>query len=94
MKNVSSALPLILLIGAFWLLVIRPNKKRQLKAAEMRNSLAIGQRVLTTSGVFGTIVALGEDSIDLEVAPGVTTTWLKGAISRAVAAEQASGEGA
>ena len=84
MKSLSSVLPLIVLIGAFWLLVLRPNKKRQVEAAKLRNSLAVGQRVVTTSGVFGTIVGIGEESFDLEIAPGVTVTWLKGAISRVI----------
>ena len=84
MKNLSSLLPLILLIGAFWFLVLRPNKKRQTDAAKLRNSLDVGQRVVTTSGVFGTIVGIGDESFQLEIAPGVTVTWLKGAISRAI----------
>jgi len=93
-KNLSSLLPLIVLIGAFWLLVLRPNKKRQLAAARLRNSLAIGQRVVTTSGLFGTIVGIGDESFDLEIAPGVTATWLKGAISRVIPPTTTDGEGA
>lgn len=92
MKSLSSVLPLIVLIGAFWLLVLRPNKKRQTDAAKLRNSLAVGQRVITTAGVFGTIVGVNEDSFDLEIAPGVTVTWLKAAISRVIPIND--GEGA
>ena len=84
MKILSSLLPLVLLIGAFWFLVLRPNKKRQTDAAKLRNSLAMGQRVVTTSGVFGTIVRIDDESFQLEIAPGVTVTWLKGAISRSI----------
>lgn len=94
MKNLSSLLPLIVLIGAFWLLVLRPNKKRQADAAKLRNSVAVGQRVVTTSGVFGTIVGLGDESFDIEIAPGVTVTWLKGAVSRVIPATPLDGEGA
>lgn len=92
MKSLSSVLPLIVLIGAFWLLVLRPNKKRQTDAAKLRNSLEVGQRVITTAGVFGTIVGVNEDSFDLEIAPGVTVTWLKAAISRVIPLND--GEGA
>ena len=94
MKNLSSVLPLILLIGAFWLLVLRPNKKRQSDAAKLRNSLSVGQRVVTSAGAFGTIVGVGDDTFDLEIAPGVTVTWLKGAISRVVPPTSAEAEGA
>jgi len=75
---------MIVLVGAFWLLVLRPNKKRQSEAANLRNSLAVGQKVVTTSGVFGTIVGINDESFDLEIAPGVKVTWLKGAISRVI----------
>jgi preprotein translocase subunit YajC len=81
-KNLSSVLPLVLLIGAFWLLVIRPNKKRQTDAAKLRNSISVGQRVVTTSGAF------------IEMAPGVTMTWLKGAVSRVIEPVATDGEGA
>jgi preprotein translocase subunit YajC len=93
-KNLSSVLPLILLIGAFWLLVLRPNKRRQTDAAKLRNSLAVGQRVVTTSGAFGTIVGITDETFDLEIAPGVTVTWLKGAISKIVPPAATNGEGA
>lgn len=94
MKSLSSLLPMILLIGAFWFLVLRPNKKRQTDAAKLRNSLTIGQRVVTTSGVFGTIVGVNDESFDLEIAPGVKVTWIKGAISRVVPLEITDREGA
>ncbi len=94
MKSLSSVLPLIILIGAFWLLVLRPNKKRQTDAAKLRNSLSVGQRVVTTSGVFGTIVGVSDESFDLEIAPGVKVTWLKGAISRTIPPEMSDGAGA
>jgi len=83
---------MIVLIGAFWLLVLRPNKKRQSDAINLRNSLTVGQRVVTTAGVFGTIVGISDESFDLEIAPGVRVTWLKGAISRVV--PPTDGEGA
>jgi preprotein translocase subunit YajC len=93
-KNLSSVLPLVLLIGAFWLLVIRPNKKRQTDAAKLRNSISVGQRVVTTSGAFGTIVGVTDETFDIEMAPGVTMTWLKGAVSRVIEPVATDGEGA
>lgn len=92
MKSLSSVLPLIVLVGAFWLLVLRPNKKRQSDAIKLRNSLSVGQRVVTTSGMLGTIVGVTDEHFELEIAPGVKVTWLKGAIARAVASSD--GEGA
>ncbi|HUW78656.1 MAG TPA: preprotein translocase subunit YajC [Candidatus Nanopelagicaceae bacterium] len=94
MKNLSSLLPMVLLIGAFWFLVLRPNKKRQTDAANLRSSISVGQRVVTTSGVFGTIVGVTDETFDLELAPGVVVTWLKAAISKVVSPAATDGESA
>jgi preprotein translocase subunit YajC len=93
-KALSSALPLILLVGAFYLLVLRPNKKRQADAAKLKNSIAVGQRVVTTSGAFGTIVGVTDETFELEMSPGVTVSWLKAAISRVIPPATNDAEGA
>ncbi|MDT5017538.1 MAG: preprotein translocase subunit YajC, partial [Mycobacterium sp.] len=43
-------------------------------------SLVIGDRVHTTSGLLGTITGITDDNVDLEIAPGVVTTWMKLAV--------------
>ncbi|MDT5161700.1 MAG: preprotein translocase subunit YajC, partial [Mycobacterium sp.] len=43
-------------------------------------SLTIGDRVHTTSGLQGTITGITDDNVDLEIAPGVVTTWMKLAV--------------
>ncbi|COY24837.1 preprotein translocase subunit YajC [Mycobacterium tuberculosis] len=47
---------------------------------DLHDSLQPGERVHTTSGLEATIVAIADDTIDLEIAPGVVTTWMKLAI--------------
>lgn len=47
---------------------------------DLHNSLQIGDRVHTTSGLQGTITAITDDNVDLEIAPGVVTTWMKLAV--------------
>ncbi|MDQ3150674.1 MAG: preprotein translocase subunit YajC [Actinomycetota bacterium] len=66
------ALPLFL--GA------RRQKKAIREAQELQSSLVVGERVLTTSGVQATILDLGDETVDLEIAPGVRTTWVRVAI--------------
>ena len=62
-------LPIVLIILAFWLLAIRPARKRQQEAQRVQNSLEIGARVMLTSGIFGRVAGLDDDTVDLEVAP-------------------------
>ena len=77
---------LVLIFGAIvllWLMSSR-TRKQQAKAAEFRDSLQPGQEVMTGSGLFGTVVEVQDDAVILEIAPGVTSRWLKPAILKAV----------
>ncbi|MFI7455146.1 preprotein translocase subunit YajC [Nonomuraea sp. NPDC049714] len=84
MGQLSSILPLILLVVVFYFLLIRPQRKRQQEALKMQNSLAPGARVMTTTGLFATVVAVENEDVILEVAPGIETRWVKAAIGRVV----------
>ncbi|MFG1701131.1 preprotein translocase subunit YajC [Nonomuraea sp. NPDC049309] len=85
MGQLGSILPLILLVVVFYFLLIRPQRKRQQEAIQMQNSLTPGTRVMTTTGLFGTVTAIDNEDVILEVAPGVETRWVKAAIGRVVA---------
>ena len=84
MGQLTSILPLILLVVVFYFLLIRPQRKRQQEATAMQNSLAPGARVMTTTGLFATVVAVENEDVVLEVAPGIETRWVKAAIGRVV----------
>ena len=74
---------LALLVPMF--LGVRRQKKEMAKSAELQDSLQVGDRVVTTSGIYGTIVEIDENSVDLEIAEEVVTTWLRLAIREKVA---------
>jgi preprotein translocase subunit YajC len=82
----STLVLIALMVVAFYFLIIRPNKKRQQAQQQTMRSLTAGTRVLLTSGVFGTIVEMGEKQAVIELSPGVHLTVLKQAIARAVKA--------
>lgn len=81
---IGTFLPLILLVVVFYFLLIRPQRKRQQEQLRMQASLTPGTRVMTTTGLYGTVVAVEDDEMVLEVAPGVETRWLKAAVGRVV----------
>lgn len=66
---------LILAILVPMFLGVRRQKKEMAKTAALQDSLSVADRVVTTAGLYGTIVALDDDTVELEVAPGVVTTW-------------------
>ena len=73
-------LPLLIILGAFMFFASRRQKKAVQATVDLHNSLKIGDRVHTTSGLLGTITGITEDNVDLEIAPGVVTTWMKLAV--------------
>ena len=61
------------------------NHKRSAAATrQMHDSLVPGARVMTTSGLHGTVTAIADDTIELEIAPGLRTTWVRAAVREIV----------
>jgi preprotein translocase subunit YajC len=82
----SLLLPLIIVLFAVPLFMgTRKQRRAQAQAQEMQKSLSYGDRVMTTSGLYGTVVTTTDDSIDIEIAPGVVTSWLRAAVREKVA---------
>ena len=83
-ESAGQLLLLLLLLLAFFLLVVRPQRTRLQQARQVRAALAVGQQVMTTSGLFGTLRGLddAEDTVLLEVAPGVQVRWAAGAVAK------------
>ncbi len=81
---------LLVLLAAFALLVVRPQRARLRAAQQVRASLTPGDRVMTTSGLHADLVQLDGDTVELQIAPGVQVTWATAAIAAVVAPEQAA----
>jgi preprotein translocase subunit YajC len=68
---------------AFFLLIVLPQRRRATAHRMLVESLGVGDEVVTIGGVFGTIRAIEDDRIELEVAPGVLLTVARNAIAQA-----------
>ncbi|WP_030918822.1 preprotein translocase subunit YajC [Streptomyces sp. NRRL B-24720] len=77
--NPVTLLPFIVLIGAMFLMT-RSAKKKQAAAAQMRNDMQPGTGVRTIGGMYATVKELHDDTVVLEVAPGVHAIYAKNAI--------------
>jgi len=75
-------IPLVLILGVFWFLIIRPQQKKQKAHQRMVDSLNKGDKVVTNGGIFGTIVKVGEDRITLEIASKVQINIERQQVSR------------
>jgi preprotein translocase subunit YajC len=85
--TLGELLPLVAIAVAFWFLLIRPASVRRKEQARLVASLAPGQHVMTTAGVFGTLTAIEGERVRVEVAPGTEIEMLAVAVAQVVPAE-------
>ncbi|MGW7520626.1 preprotein translocase subunit YajC [Streptomyces sp. NPDC054796] len=85
--NIVTLLPFIVLIGAMFLMT-RSAKKKQQQAANMRDSMQPGTGVRTIGGMYATVKEIRDDTVLLEVAPGVHALYAKNAIGAVLEAEE------
>ncbi len=71
---------LAVLVGLFYVLIMRPQRNRQRKAAQTQSQVMPGQRVRTTAGMYGTVVSGDDRDVVIEIAPGVEVTMLRRAV--------------
>jgi preprotein translocase subunit YajC len=74
-------LPLLIIMAIFYVLLILPAQRRQKKSQEMINALKNGDKVVTSGGLFGTIVGMEGDSIQLRIADQVKVKVLRSAVT-------------
>jgi preprotein translocase subunit YajC len=81
-------LPLLLmfgLLGVMMYFMTRRQRRAQEQQQSLQNSLEVGDRVMTTSGLYGTVTDAEESAtISIEIAPGVETEWLRAAVREKV----------
>ena len=83
-SSLAGFLPLVLIVVAFYFLLIRPQRGRARQMQQVQASLSPGAQVMTTSGMFATVTGLDEEAVTLELAPGVHVRFLRGAIAKVV----------
>ncbi|WP_436788256.1 preprotein translocase subunit YajC [Yinghuangia sp. YIM S10712] len=79
--DILSLLPILLIFVVIYFFMIKPAKKRQQEAMQTQQSLRPGSEVRTIAGLFATVSEVEDDSVILEIAPGVHCRYLKSAIA-------------
>jgi preprotein translocase subunit YajC len=85
-------LPIIGMIAIFYLLLIMPQRKKQKKHMEMVEALKPGDRIVTTAGIFGTVMGVQKDRIELKIAANVKIDITKSAVGVILGATDTSPE--
>lgn len=73
-------LPFLLMIGIFYVLVLMPMRRRQKKVSDFQSGLKVGDKVITTSGIYGSITKLDEKSVQVQIADKVRIEVARAAI--------------
>ena len=78
-------LALLITFGLMWVLLILPQQRRMKQHQAIVASLQPGDEVVTAGGVYGTITSVDEETLAVEVAPGVVLRVLRSAVSQRIA---------
>ena len=92
MPELVSLLPIVGIAFLFWFLIIRPASKRQRELSRMQGALEVGDDVMLSSGIFGTLASVEGENVRVLVADGVTLKVARGAIANVVRTEPAADE--
>ncbi len=80
----SSLIFLGFLIAIFYFMLIRPQKKRMQEHRKLVESVSPGDEIITMTGLYGRVRTIGDDDVEIEIAPGTNVRFLKSAIGRRV----------
>jgi len=83
----TSMLPLVVIIAIFYLIVIMPARKKQKQHQEKINTLSGGERIVTAGGIFGTVIRVMDDRLEIKVDKNTNLQVAKSAVSTILKAD-------
>lgn len=75
-------LVLVAALIAFWAIIMRPARNQQRSVQQLQHELAVGDEVIISAGIFGTIRTIDNQRVDLEIAPGTVVTVARTVVVR------------
>jgi len=81
------AIYLVILVAAFYFLIVRPQRRNAMIRRQLLAAVEVGDEIVTTGGVYGTVVAIEDDTLDVEIAPGVVVKLARGAVGARITPE-------
>jgi preprotein translocase subunit YajC len=80
------AIYLVILVAAFYFLIVRPQRRNAMVRRQLLNAVELGDEIVTSGGVYGTVLAIDDETLDVEIAPGVVVKVARGAVAARVTA--------
>ena len=91
---VDQLMLILIIFSIFYFIVFRPMRKGQRDTEEMRSGLKNGDRIVTNGGIYGTVVGVSEDIVQIRIADQVKIQLAKSAVARRVEESAGKGSGA
>jgi preprotein translocase subunit YajC len=78
---VGGFLILLLIVAAAWVVLVIPARRRRQTHAAMQDSVGVGDEIITAGGLHGVVQEMGDDTLRIEIAPGVIATLDRRAVA-------------
>jgi preprotein translocase subunit YajC len=85
---VNGVIVILVLLVLAWFVLVRPQRRRQAEQEDLFESLRVGDEIVTAGGVYGTIQALRDDVLEVEIAPGTTVRVARRAVAGRIEPEE------
>jgi preprotein translocase subunit YajC len=85
---VSAYIFILVLLALMWFMLIRPQRRRQVEAQRMLQTIEVGKEIVTAGGVYGTITAVEDDEVRVRIAEGVEIRLAKRAVAGVISADE------
>ncbi len=79
---------IIVLLALVWVMLIRPQRRRQQEAQRLVESIGVGKEIVTAGGLYGTVTAIEDDEVRVEIADGVEVRVAKRAVAGVVSEDE------
>jgi preprotein translocase subunit YajC len=80
------AIYLVILVAAFYFLIVRPQRRNAMVRRQLLNAVEVGDEIVTSGGVYGTVLAIEDETLDVEIAQGVVVKVARGAVAARITA--------
>lgn len=82
------AIYLVILVAAFYFLIVRPQRRQQQIRRQVIAAVQVDDEIITSGGVFGRVVGLDDETLDVEIADGVVVKIARGAVQSRIMPER------
>jgi preprotein translocase subunit YajC len=79
---------ILVLLALVWFMLIRPQRRRQQEAQRLLESIGVGKEIVTAGGLYGTVTAIEDDEVHVEIADGVEVRVAKRAVAGVVSEDE------